>query len=505
MTILDLLRRSAAGRATATAIHFENRHFTLTDLEGGSNAAARVLRSHGVRRGDRVVLYAGTSLEFVLAYLGTLKLGAIAVPANPAYRDTDLGWILENSAPRAILADRPGLARAARLAPACCAALLEVERGSGEPPGAGPKVFPFYQALRKSSVGPIDEIVDDDDLALVVYTSGTTGRAKGAVLTHGNLAANTRALLDAFAWTAGDRLVHALPLFHVHGLCVGLHGILATGCEAVLLPRFEAAEVLAELRTLRATLFMGVPTMYARLAEAAGAGPVDLPALRLLVCGSAPLPSGVAERCRALFQREILERYGMTETLITLAGRADRPIRRGSVGWPVAGAEVRVVDSDHRDVADGAAGELLVRGTSVGPCYWNDAAATEAARADGWFLTGDLAVRDPATGSFSVVGRARDVIISGGYNVYPREVEDALLTHPAVAECAVYGVADPDLGEAVAAAIVLAPGAAADAEALREHCRGSLASYKKPQHVAFVAELPRNAMGKIERQRLPAR
>jgi malonyl-CoA/methylmalonyl-CoA synthetase len=508
MTVLDLLRRAAAREPTHLAIAFEQRRFSYADLEGASNAAARILRGAGATRGDRVLIHAGSSLETVLAILGTLKLGAIALPANPAYRDQELGWILEDAGPKVAVADAEGAARLAALpAAGSLAAILEVETGDAKVArGQGPPRFPFYQALRKASVHPVDEIVEDRDDALLIYTSGTTGRGKGARLTHGNLVANALALHEAFGETRDDLLLLALPLFHVHGLCVGLLDAIAAGASTILHRRFDAAAVLHQLRAERATMFMGVPTMYRMLLDAAPGGPdakLDLKAMRLFVSGSAPLPATLKDEFERRTGHRILERYGMTETLITLAQRHDGERPAGHVGLPVAGIEARIVDSDLNDVAGkGAEGELLIRGKSVGPGYFGDAAATDASRHDGWFATGDIVRLDPEVGELAIVGRARELILTGGYNVYPREVEAVLETHPGVAEAAVYGAPDRQLGEAVHAAIVLMDGARVTEADLVEHCRAHIASYKKPTSIRFLTALPRNAMGKVLKSEL---
>lgn len=501
MTILDLIRRRAAADPTRLAVAFETRRFSFADIEGGSNAAARVLRSCGAQRGDRVLLYANTSIEFVIAWLGALKLGATVVTSNPAYRDDDLGWILKDSEPSVILCDREGTKRVASHAPASTKAILEIERGEGEAPTTGPKRYPFYQALKKASVHPVDELVADSDLALLLYTSGTTGRAKGALLTHGNLSADVLGLHECFGWTRDDRLVHALPLFHVHGLCVALAGSLTIGGECHLLAKFDAKAVLDLLRSEKATLFMGVPTMYTRLLNEPSLER-DTKSIRLFVSGSAPLAAATKERFAERTGQRILERYGMTETLITLAQRADGARPSGAVGLPVPGVEARIVDSDHHDVPPGTEGELLVRGATVGPGYWRNDAATESSRHDGWFQTGDLAVLDRTIGELRIVGRSRELILSGGLNIYPREVEEALESHPSVAEAAVFGMPDPDLGECATAVVVLRAGHSQNEAELLEHCRLHIASYKKPRSIRFVGSLPRNAMGKVQKDQL---
>ncbi|MCC7169659.1 MAG: AMP-binding protein [Planctomycetes bacterium] len=497
MTILDRLHRSCARFAQKTALSFDERHPTFADLDGGSNAAARVLSAFGVKRGDRVALYASNSLEFVLAYLGTLKLGAIALPINPAYRDAELAHILGDATPRLVVADRDGLGRVDAVAPDAVVAVLEIERGEVERPTTHRPVHAFMSALRKTGMGPLAVTVEREDDALLVYTSGTTGKPKGALLTHANLIDNALALIDAFGWTEHDRLVHALPLFHVHGLCVALHGALVTGSEVLLESRFDAARILEHLARFEATLFMGVPTMFSRLADVATA--VRLPDLRLCICGSAPLQDAVAERFARRFGIEPLQRYGMTETLITFSQRHDRPRIRGHVGFPVAGIEARIVDATNTPVADGAVGELQVRGTSVGRGYWNDEAATRAAFVDGWFKTGDLARRDAHGGETALVGRARELVISGGLNVYPAEVEQAIAHHPDVAEVAVFGVPDPDFGESVAAAVVLREGATLTSAALDAFLVERIASFKKPKVWRVVRALPKNAMGKVQK------
>jgi len=467
MTILDLLRKTAARHATKTALTFGDRALAFADLDGGSNAAARVLRSHGLVRGDRITLIADRSLEFVLAYLGALKAGAVCVLTNPAYRQRELAWILSDAQPRLVLTD---------------------ERRNGDVPTL--LLSDLYRDMQKTSLQPIDTLVEDDDLALLLYTSGTTGRPKGAMLTHGNLDANIRALIQAFRWTEDDHLMHVLPLFHVHGLCVGLHGVLATGCSATLMERadrFDAREVLERLSHEEATLFMGVPTHYARFIEHT---PPTLERMRLFVAGSAPLPTHVATRFEQLTGHQILERYGMTETLITVAQPYDGPRRPGTVGVPVAGIETRIEN-----------GELQVKGASVGPGYWQNAAATKAAFDGAWFKTGDLVEQDD-DGLLRIVGRARELIISGGMNVYPREVEEVLLEHDEVAEVAVFGIPDDDFGEAVTAAVVLRENAHATPDDLITFAKDRLASFKKPRSVFVLTELPKNAMGKVVKAEL---
>ncbi len=462
MTIVRRLAESAARDGARVAIEHDGRRLTFAGLDAAANAGARRLLERGVTLGDRVLIAAHPSLEFVVAWLAALKLRAIVLPVNPAYGAHELDFILADAAPRAIVAspdarfDRP--------------------------------IVPIDAFDPRASASLEAEAPVADDPALLVYTSGTTGRPKGALHAHRSLLANAEAVIGRWRMTCDDRLLHALPLFHVHGLCVALHTALLARAEILLLTKFEAGVVLDAFARRGVTVFMGVPTMYARLAAVASAP--SAPALRLLVSGSAPLESSVAERVRAAFGRAPIERYGMTETLITLA-RAPEP--GAGVGRPVDGVETKL----------GADGELFVRGASLFAGYWNAPEFTRAAFVDGWFATGDVATQD-ASGEFTIVGRKKDFVNSGGLKIAPIEVEEALLSHPLVAEACVVGVPDQDLGEAVAAAVVAKDGAALDSIALVEHCRARIAAFKRPRHVVVVAALPRNAMGKVTKSEVRA-
>jgi malonyl-CoA/methylmalonyl-CoA synthetase len=351
--------------------------------------------------------------------------------------------------------------------------------------------------------GELDRAAADDP-ALIVYTSGTTGAPKGAVLSHGNLLAGARALALAWRWTPADRLVLALPLFHVHGLCAGLFGTLTAGASAVVLPRFSPEGVLAAAGDHAATLFFGVPTMYHRLLGRGTAA--DLARLRLCVSGSAPLPAPVWQAMRAEGGVEVLERYGMTETLLTVSNPYRGERRPGTVGFPLPGVQARLapLDGDGGAPVEGIEeppeGQLLVAGPSVFGGYWERPAATEAAFEGRWFRTGDVAGWD-AEGYLAILGRRNDLILSGGFNVYPAEVEDVLLGHPDVAEVAVAGQPSEEWGETVVAWVVPA-GARPPVETLEALAAGQLAGYKRPRAYRFVDSLPRNAMGKVQRDRL---
>jgi len=343
-----------------------------------------------------------------------------------------------------------------------------------------------------------------EDVALIAYTSGTTGRSKGAMLTHANLAANSAAVTAAWHWTANDRLLLTLPLFHVHGLGVGVNGTIFKGAALELHRRFDATAVYERLLSGDFSMFFGVPTMYTRLiAEAekrATEGRRKPAPLRLYVSGSAPLSVQTFDDFQRLFGQRILERYGMSETLMNLTNPFEGERRPGTVGMPFPGQEARIVDvRTRRPMTTEEPGEIQVRGRHVFTGYWERPDATvEAFDPEGWLNTGDLGWRS-ADGYFTISGRARELIITGGYNVYPREVEEVLETHAAVAEAAVLGLPDAEFGEQIAAAVVVHDGHAVTPAQLVEHCRDALASYKKPKRIFFVDALPRNALGKVQK------
>jgi malonyl-CoA/methylmalonyl-CoA synthetase len=439
------------------------------ELEAASARAAAKLFAAGLRPGERVLTCAGSSLDLAVAHIACLRLGLAVVPANPAYRAPELASLVADARPRAALVD--DAERAAELQTLDAALLV-----------ATPAL-----ALADGPVPALDRAAAED-LALLAYTSGTTGRPKGARLTHGNLHATAEALRLAWRWSPDDRLVHALPLFHMHGLGVALHGTLQAGASALLLPRFDPDAVLDAIVRERATLFFGVPTMWHRLADHPRA--VLLGRLRLLVSGSAPLAPELFERIEARTDQRPLERYGMTETGMLVSNPVDGARVPGTVGFPLPGVELRLA----------ASGEIEVRGPNVFAGYeGRPDANAEAFTADGWFRTGDLGERD-AEGRLRIVGRAKELVISGGFNVHPREVEEALLAHPAVREAAVVGTPSAEWGEVVTAYLVSERALAA--EELRAFLAARLAPYKHPRLVHRVPALPRNVLGKLQRHRL---
>ena len=351
-----------------------------------------------------------------------------------------------------------------------------------------------------SERGSLTTPADPDATCLMIYTSGTTGRPKGAELTQGNLTAGLDALHVAWGWQTDDLLLHVLPIFHVHGLLVALHGALHAGATTILHARFDPLRTLQTLQDRRCTVFMAVPTIHRRLVDVPDAAHFDLSHMRLLTCGSDRLPDDLFGQFRETFGHTLLERYGMSETIMLLSNPLHGERRVGSVGLPLPGVEVRIVDpEDEMPVADNVVGEVQVRGANVCKGYWRQPDKTMAAfTADGWFRTGDLGLREP-DGYYMLKGRSKDLIICGGYNVYPPEVELVLAEHPAVVASAVIGCPDDEWGERVTAIVVAQPGARVTEAEIIAFCRERLAHYKAPRHVIFITDLPRNAMGKVQK------
>lgn len=470
----------------------------LTYGQLGAQVAATTeyLRSLGVRAGDRLAFQLPKGLSFILLHWSALRLGAISLPLNPAYPLAELTYYLRDAGARFFF-------RSAEMPP-CPKDLPELECAFTIDPDRIKAATPFLGAASVATPLPLPE-----QPAVMIYTSGTTGRPKGALLTHHNLAANTAALHQAWGWRREDVLLHVLPLFHVHGLFVALQTALYAGAEVRIRRRFDAAITLSDLSSGEYSVFMAVPTIHARLLAHPTAKNCDLHHMRLMTSGSDRLPDTVFTQFEERFGYRLLERYGMTETGMNLSNPLHGERRRGSVGLPLPGVAARIADPESGAIlADGAVGELQIHGDHVFPGYWRRPEQTAVAfTADGWLRTGDLASR-AADGYYTLHGRAGDLIISGGMNIYPPEVERVLAEHPAVATVAVIGIADERWGERPLAVIVPRkpisdePGLTA---ALRKHCSEQLAPYKCPQELRFVDALPRNAMGKVQKGILRAR
>lgn len=459
--------------------------WSASELHERSGAVEAVLAGSGLRPGDRVLLEGRTSATVVAAYLGILRAGMVAVPFSSALSEAELAYVAADSgATYALVLD------------AATAGLVEAAtRGAV-------RTLPAAEVAVRRAGSPGDDDgataggARPSDPALLCYTSGTTGAPKGVLLSHANLVAGASALHAAWDWTAEDRLVLSLPLFHLHGLGVGVNGTLLCGASAVLLPRFDVDAVASVAREPGVTLFFGVPTMYTRLLRASRME--DLRRLRVCVSGSAPLSAELHRALQEASGQTVLERYGMSETLMLTSNPLVGDRRAGTVGFALPGVEVRLRSDDPS--ASGTPGEILVRGPNVFARYWNRPSETTAAfDGEGWFSTGDVGQLD-AAGYLRIVGRIKDLIISGGENVGPFEVEEALRRHPVVVDAAVVGVPSDDWGEEVVAFVVADGPVAADELALL--CARSLAPYKRPKRILLLDELPRNAMGKIVRDAL---
>jgi acyl-CoA synthetase (AMP-forming)/AMP-acid ligase II len=498
------LLASLTAFAGKEAILFGRRTLTFGDLDRLSLRYASGLAALGVRHGDRVAVFAESSPELVAALLGHYRLGAVHVPINTHYRAEEAGHILRDSgASVLLLTPGPETERVlSEIGPLPRLKNVLALGGSASVPG----VLRFEDLLTDERLPADTPLPVDGDAALLIYTSGTTGKSKGVELSFGALVANIEEVTRSWGFTAADRLALALPLFHVHGLCLGIHGGLLHGFTVLLSEKFEAARIVAAFEESGATAFMGVPTMYVRLLEHLEAHPAAASALRrarLFTSGSAPLPADDFRAFEALTGHAILERYGMSETLFTLSNPYAGERRPGTVGLPVPGYEVRVVDDAGHEVKSGELGEIVVRGNGMMTGYWGRPEETAASFRDGWFLTGDVARRD-RDGYFTIVGRKSvDIIKSGGYKISAREIEDVLRRHPRVREVAVVGAEDRVWGQRIVAAVVLVPGedAAPDAvlEDLTVFARAHLADFKRPREVLLLPELPRNALGKIQK------
>jgi len=497
MNLIDLFAIAGQRTPNKSALRFASAgahaDYTYAELFAAADRLAAGLQAWGLVKGDRVAFFMDNRPEFVVAYLAVIRLGASMVPINLRYRRLEIRHMVADSAPRLIVTEA-----------ALCDVLADAGYGRGDDlPLLLAEEIAAWERPASDLQGPV---VCADDPALIMYTSGTTGRSKGAVLSHNNVLASVTGLLAAWGWQADDRLLLVLPLFHTHGLTVGLHCALAAGATVLLRTKYEAGRTLDELLSGAPTMFFAVPTIYVRLVdELRGRGRVSLPQMRLFCSGSAPLPADTLLTFAQLTGHTILERYGMTETGMNLSNPYAGERIAGSVGTPLPGVDMRIVDGQGRDVAPGAEGEVLVRGSNVFSGYWNAPDKTAESFSHDelgrrWFHTGDLARQDPSTGYVTLLGRKHELIISGGFNIYPREIEELLTTFDGVVEAAVVGMPHPEWGEVPVAYLVCA--AEPDAPALTAYCRVRLASFKVPKHFYRVDSLPRNAMGKLQKHLL---
>jgi malonyl-CoA/methylmalonyl-CoA synthetase len=486
--LFDAIR--AAARPEAVFIETaEGRRWTYGDMITLSGRLAAALDGLGVGPGDRVAVQVEKSPEALMLYLACVRVGAAYLPLNTAYTMAELDYFIGDAEPRLVVVDPRFLAGITTIAEAYGSVVetLDATGGGSLLQQAGGEKADFTDAER----GP-------DDLAAILYTSGTTGRSKGAMLTHDNLLSNARTLADHWRFTSADRLIHALPIFHTHGLFVASNVTLLSGASMYLLPRFDADEVLGLMAN--ATVMMGVPTFYVRLVQHPGLTRDGTAGMRLFVSGSAPL---LAETHRSFSDKTghaILERYGMTETNMNTSNPYDGDRVAGTVGFPLPGVSLRVTEPETgKSLPNGETGMIEVKGPNVFKGYWRMPEKTAAEfRMDGFFITGDLGKIDER-GYVHIVGRGKDLVISGGYNIYPKEVETEIDGMPGIVESAVIGVPHPDFGEGVTAVVVRKKDAALDEKAVLEGLKDRLARYKQPKRVLFVDDLPRNTMGKVQK------
>ncbi len=488
--------RAAADGPDRVAIETEDGVlFTYGELDRTVARTVIALFEAGLQPGDRVAAQVHKSVASLFVYLACLRAGLVYLPLNTAYQSSELDYFLRDAEPGLILVE-----------PENADAITALSNGSvGAPVMTLGEIEQRGLAKRvaRASAKFDTRRCNASDLAAIIYTSGTTGRSKGAMVTHGNLVSNARALTQVWQFSSDDVLLHALPIFHVHGLFVANHCALTSGARILWNNRFNAQAVVRQLET--ATVFMGVPTYYTRLLAESGLSRESCKGMRMFISGSAPLLAETHSEFERRTGHRILERYGMSEAGMITSNPYHGERRAGTVGLPLPGVEVRVVDEADQALAEGQKGAIQVKGENVFSGYWRMPEKTKQEFTDdGWFRTGDIGVFD-TDGYLSIVGRAKDLIITGGYNVYPKEIELALDELPQVAESAVIGVPHDDFGEAVTAVVVGKPGAKADEEKIIAALKSKLAGYKVPKRVYFVDALPRNAMGKVQKNLLRER
>ncbi len=483
-------RLLAKGAPGAIAFETPARRYGYSDLGPETARLANVLVDLGVKPGDRVAVQVEKSAVNLLLYLATVRAGAIYLPLNTAYTLAELAYFIGDAGPSLIVCDPAALAGVAPLAGAASVETLDAN-GQGTLSDKAAAASDRFDTVPRGAA----------DLAAICYTSGTTGRSKGAMLTHLALASNAETLVNLWKFTKDDVLIHSLPIYHVHGLFVATNVLLMAGGGMILQQKFDPATVLAAMP--RATCLMGIPTFYTRLLAHPGLTPEAVAPMRLFISGSAPLLAQTHIDWTARTGKPILERYGMTETGMNTSNPHDGERVAGTVGFPLPDVALRIVDEQTgAEIPDGEIGVIEVKGPNVCAGYWRNAEkTTEAFRDDGFFITGDLGVRD-ARGYVSIVGRGKDLIITGGLNVYPKEVETEIDALPGVVESAVIGLPHADFGEAVTAVVAVGAGHGLTEATVLEALAPRLARFKQPKRVLFVADLPRNAMGKVQKARL---
>jgi len=470
-------------------------HYSWRDLDRGTAMIANLLQSLGIEKGARIAVQVEKSVEAAMLYLATLRAGYAFLPLNTAYQKAEIEYFVGNAEPAVVVCSPANFGWVSKIA--FQAGTQHVFTLGDDRTGS------LLERAARQSDQHAPAQCSEDDLAAIVYTSGTTGRSKGAMVTHGNMLSNAQVLKTYWGWREGDVLVHALPIFHVHGLFVAIHGALLNGSRMIWFAKFDPKKVIERLPD--ATVFMGVPTLYVRMLNESRLNPVVCRNMRLFISGSAPLLPETFNAWKERTGHTILERYGMSETIMLTSNpydEKDGERRGGTVGFPLPGVGLRVRGEQGEDLPAGEIGGIQVRGPNVFKGYWRMPEKTkDEFTADGWFKTGDVGKVDER-GYVTIVGRSKDLIISGGYNVYPAEIEGYINDMPGVAESAVVGVPHPDFGEVGVAIVIPKPGASIDSDQLIGTLKSQLANFKIPKRCFLVDALPRNTMGKVQKNLL---
>lgn len=502
MNLARTISEATASYGSKTAIVFPGASYTFKEIDDSVQHYCAMLRRLGVSTGDRVAIQLTKRVEFIFLELAVMSVGAVVLPLNFDYRPEEIEYYLSDSGARLFFTDKDRFDRSLN----ALQSLKDVVTVMVDDVGSTACRDLKTELQKTNPKCERDYPTTSEDLAAILYTSGTTGKPKGAMLTHWNLVSNMKSLYDLWEWSDKDVLLHVLPMFHVHGLFVALHGALYAGATIIIQEKFDAERTWQTIENTRCTVFMGVPTVYSRLLEhwEATAPKPDLGSMRVFVSGSAPLPEAISDRFEKATGFRLLERYGMTETVMVASNPIDPSARKAKgVGYQLPGVEIRIVSDQGLDVTPGDIGEVWVSGDGVFKGYWRMPEKTAESFEGKWFRTGDLGRQDPDdVGRLYIVGRSKELIITGGYNVYPKEVEDVLMSNDSVHEAAVIGIPDDDFGEKVTAFVVLKPDKQTSSDDLVSFCKEQLARYKCPKILLIVDSLPKNQMGKIQKNEL---
>ncbi len=496
MGISSLFTQTANRLPDKVAIEFEEQRVTFKEIDLNANKVADAFQSIGIVKGDRVAQFMPNSLELVYSLIGNFKNGSIVVPMNINFKEQEIHHILHDSGAKAIITDIERLPIVNNVL-SKLPELKHIILVNGNAEGT----HNFNELMKNASKNEPSMIIKDEDYSIIFYTSGTTGKPKGAALNQTNVTSNVKALAQTWKWTEDDIFLLTLPLYHIHGIGVALCGSLHVGNFTILKKKFVAEEVLETIQRRKVTLFMGVPTMYFKLLEVEGLEKYDISSIRLFVSGSAPLSRDLFYKLKKTFGHEVLERAGMSESMMNFSNPYNGERVPGSVGPCLLGVKVRITDKNYNDVSVGTEGEILIKGPNVFNGYWDKPAYNKHVFKDGWFVTGDVG-KINEKGYVYIIGRSKDVVISGGINIYPREIEDIIESMPQVKECAVVGIPDKEFGESVKAYVVLNQGSKSTDDEVIAYCKEHLASFKKPKFVEFLDALPKNTMGKILKEEL---